>query len=81
MSGATAQKIRVAGLESVFVGGGNDGTGDGARVGQEIAPTPAPQADAPIPSNSNVKPITSTPLQDPLAKLRELCRKEREGLV
>ena len=78
MSGATAQKIRVAGLESVFVGGGNDGTGGGVRVGQEVVPILAPQAKAPQPVNINVEPSTSTPLQDPCAKLRELCRKERE---
>ena len=78
MSGATAQNVRIAGLESAFVGGGNDGTGDGIRVGQEIAPILAPQAEAPQQANNNVQPTTSTPLQDPFAKLRDLCRKERE---
>ena len=80
MSGATAQKIRIAEQEPVFEGG-NCGTGSGVRVGREIAPTLAPQADAPQQSNNNEEPTTSTPLQDPFAKLRELCRKEREGLV
>ena len=77
MSGATAQKVRIAGLESVFVGG-DDGTGGGVRVGQEVAPILAPQAEAPQQANNNIELSTSTPLQDPFAKLRELCRKERE---
>ena len=77
MSGATAQKVRIAGLESAFVGG-NEGTGSGVRVGQEVAPIPAPQAKAPQSANINAEPTTSTPRQDPCAKLRELCRKERE---
>ena len=77
MSGATAEKIRIAEQEPVFEGG-NCGTGSGLRVGREIAPTLAPQADAPQQLISNVGPSTSTPLQDPIAELRELCRKERE---
>ena len=77
MSGATAQKVRIAGLESAFAGG-NDGTGGGVRVGQEVASILAPQAEAPQQASNNEQPITSTPLQDPFAKLRDLCRKERE---
>ena len=46
MSGATSQKIRIAGLDSVFVGG-NDAMESGGRVGQEMAATLPPQADAP----------------------------------
>ena len=78
MSGATAHKVRIAGLESAFVGGGNDGTGGGVRVGQEVVPILAPQAKAPQPANINAEPSTSTPLQDPFVELREMCRKERE---
>ena len=61
MSGATAQKVRIAGLESVFVGGGNDGTGGGVREGQEVEPILAPQAEAPQQANNNIELATSTP--------------------
>ena len=80
MNGVTAQKIRIAGQDSVFLGG-NDGTESGVRVGQEMAPSLPPQANSPQQLNNHAEPSTSTPLLDPFAKLRELCRKEREGLV
>ena len=60
MSGATAQKIRIAVQESVLEGG-NYGTGNGVRVGQEMAPTLPPQANAPQQLNDNAGPTTSTP--------------------
>ena len=53
MSGATAQKIRLDGLESIYLGD-NEGTGNGVTVGKEMAPTMAPQADAPQQSNNKM---------------------------
>ena len=79
MCGATAQKIRTSGQESVFVGG-NDEWGNGVRVGQSVTPALAPQAVAPLQSNSAGPNSTSAPLQDQQASLREMCRGERERL-
>ena len=77
MSWSTAQNILIVGQEAVSMGG-NDGTGNGVRVGEERAPTRPPQADAPQQLNNNAGPSSTTTLQDPFAKLKEICRKERE---
>ena len=78
MSGAPAQKVRIAGLESAFVGG-NDGTGGGVRVGQEVATILAPQAKASQRATSNEQPSTSTPCRIRLQNCENFAGRRGRG--